>query len=370
MTGEYWASRYNSARLPPAALRLKAPLTRAWKYRRKGVAPGFLRAGNEAVFTNSGKAQATRLDLTSGKPVWIDPDKHGASLITRWKSDLLVYGEGHLRALEWASGAVIWDRECRAGLQTAFVVDDLDLLVGELAEGFHVIDLNTVEYLWKVPELASNPLVSDGSVVIRADDDITCYDLRTGAVRWSRRGPEFGGEQFGGKAWGIGFIWRDLFVVSVGWPILLRALEVATGRTVWEAEFDSKSWPYGDRTYGFDSGRGVYSILDLSTGKVVFEKFIGKTVPAPVRGEKSGLIASVRGQEPESWRATVAVSETHAFLTNASGQIVVLARDTGEVEQVVEIDGMPAGFGGPVIYENRLLLTDFNAAVYCFQGAG
>jgi hypothetical protein len=46
----------------------------------------------------------------------------------------------------------------------------------------------------------------------------------------------------------------------------------------------------------------------------------------------------------------------------------VLGRETGEVEQVVEIDGMPAG-GGPMMDENRLLLTDFNPAVYCFEGA-
>jgi hypothetical protein len=56
-------------------------------------------------------------------------------------------------------------------------------------------------------------------------------------------------------------------------------------------------------------------------------------------------------------------------VSKPSGQIVVLGRETGEIEQVVEIDGMPVGRTEPVIYQNRLLLTDFNAAVYCFEGA-
>ncbi len=356
---ECWTMRYSGARLPPAPLHLKAPLIRAWKYKPKGVAPGFLRAGFGAVFTTAGKFRPSRLHLEKGKAAWTADG--GASLLSRWRDDLLAFSENSLRCLDPASGETKWERECLAGNQESFVLDEL--LVGKLAEHFHVIDLNTFEYLWKVPELASNPLVSDGHVVIRADDDVTCFDLRTGAVRWNRAGTEFGG-----KCWQMGFIWRDWFLVRIGEPLLLTALELSTGKTVWRTDFPV-FWcqPYGDRAYGLNT-KGVYTILDLATGKVVFEKEIGRTVPAPVIGEKRGLMVGTAGLEPESWRSVICeVSETHAFLQNVSGQIVVLGRDTGEVEQIVEIDGMPASL--PVIYENRLLLTDFNAAVYCFEGA-
>jgi outer membrane protein assembly factor BamB len=315
-----------------------------------------LRAGFGAVFTTAGKFRPSRLHLEKGKAAWTADG--GASLLSRWREDLLAFSENSLRCLDPSSGETKWERACLAGNQESFVLDDL--LVGKLAEHFHVIDLNTFEYLWKVPELASNPLVSDGTVLIRADDDVTCFDLRTGVVRWSRAGAEFGG-----KCWQMGFIWRDWFLVRIGEPLLLTALELSTGKTVWRTDFPVQ-WcePYGDRAYGVES-TGIYRAIDLATGSVSFEIKLGD-VPEP-RGPKAGLMVS-RPSGSSAWRgATVAVSDSHAFVSKPSGQIVALGRETGEVQQIVEIDGMPASL--PVIYENRLLLTDFNAAVYCFEGA-
>ena len=84
-------------------------------------------------------------------------------------------------------------------------------------------------------------------------------------------------------------------------------------------------------------------------------------------GPLTGTTAPTAGHP---WRdARVAVSDTHAFVQRPSGQIAVLARDSGEVQQVLEIDGMPTGLTEPVIYHNHLLLTDFASSVYCFEGA-
>ena len=112
-------------------------------------------------------------------------------------------------------------------------------------------------------------------------------------------------------------------------------------------------------------------IVDLKTGERLFERSIGPTVPVPVKGKRKGLTVSRRGVAAEAWRAArIVVSETHAFVVNGgSGQIVVLGRESGEVEQVTEIDAMPIARYEPVIYENHLLLTDLNAAVHCFKGA-
>jgi outer membrane protein assembly factor BamB len=235
-----------------------------------------------------------------------------------------------------------------------------DLLVGVTPDALQVVDLATLQHLWQVKGLVLNPPVSDGRVVIVAEDDVTAFDLRTGAQRWQRRGSDFGG-----KCWQMGFIWRDLFFVKVGEPLLLTAFEVNTGRTVWRTDFPVQ-WcePYGERAYGIEAN-GAYKVLDLGTGKLVFERKVAH-VPM-VTGPKEGLTVE---RDPGLWPwrgTTLAVSETHVFLLRQAGQVVALGRDTGEVEQVVEIDGMPAGL--PIIYENRLLLTDFNACVYCFEGA-
>jgi hypothetical protein len=263
---------------------------------------------------------------------------------------------------------VEWERECEAGVDTSFVVDDV--LVGNRSEHFHALDLDTSEFLWKVPQSTAKALVSDGSGVILAEDDVTCYDLRTGALRWRRPGSDFGNrpglDPALGKAYQMGFIWRDCFFVRIGEPLLLTALEVKTGKTVWRTSFPVQ-WcePYDGRAYGIEA-KGMYRILDLAKGHTVFENAVAD-VP-PVSGPKRGLMVG-KASDAWPWRgSTVAVSETHAFVAKPSGQIVVLGRETGEVEQVVEIDGMPASHE-PIIYDNHLLLTDFNAAVYCFRGA-
>lgn len=283
-------------------------------------------------------------------------------LIVRRGSDVLVFDDDYcVRSLAIDSGSLRTSRKCEAGLglRDSYVVGDI--LVGHLAGSFHAIDLSTLMPLWEVPELLLYPLVGDEQRVIRADEDVTCYDLKTGAVRWRRPGADFGG-----KAYQMGFLWRDLFCVRIGEPLLLTALDAETGKTVWRADFPVQ-WcqPYGDRAYGIES-TGRYQILDLEAGRLVLERQLAD-VPGPT-GRKGGLTAAPMTGHP--WRdARVAVSETHAFIQRPAGQIVVLGRETGEVEQIVELDGMPIARTEPVIYENNLLLTDFNAAVYCFRGA-
>jgi outer membrane protein assembly factor BamB len=220
--------------------------------------------------------------------------------------------------------------------------------------------------LWSWKSLASRPLVSDGTVVVVPHDDVHCFELKTGKVVWERQGKgEFGphGAHLSGCAW------QGLFVSCIGSYVV--ALDLKNGKTVWKwepkADGGLTGWcPYDGRGYYFFSC-GRYMITNLATGELLFEKWLGRYVPAPVRGKKSGLMVGTRSAGGETWRATIVVSETHAFLTNQSGQIVALERETGEVVQVVEVDGMP--LNEPVIYQSRLLLTDMSPAAYCFEGA-
>lgn len=359
----YWTLRYNGARVAPTPVDLGGPLRATWKYRPKGAGLGFVRAGHEGVFTTVGSGAATRLDLASGAVVWLDNDRNGAALLSLWKGDLLVFGDGdYVRGLDPASGKVRWKRECPTGLglQNSFIVGDR--LVGDLANGFHMIDLGTLDQRWHVPKLAG-PLVSDGRVVVWYDRDVVAFDLESGRELWRRVEKDVGLGDLPGCAW------NGCFIVLKGDH--LTALDLETGRTVWREGLPVTWWhPYCDgRAYAFTLD-GVYLIVDLRTGRRLFEKALGPRVPEPARLKKQGLTYGARGQTLETWRSVrLVVSETHAFVQNYSGQIVVLKRDTGEVEQVLEIDAMPTG-AEPVIYDGRLLLTDFNATVHCFVGAG
>ena len=352
---DYWSIRYNAARVPPAPLHLKAPLERVWKYKPKGSLVGFVRAGQGAVFATGGKGPA-RLDPASGKPVWTVAFE--ADLLIPRSGDILAWSMQGTQAIDMSSGEVRWKRDVSLGMNTSCLVGEL--LVGVMPDALQVVNLATLENLWRVERLILNAPVSDGQVAIIGEDSVCCYDLHGGAVRWQHPGSDFGG-----KCWQMGFIWRDLFVVKIGEPLLLTAFDVKTGKTVWRTDFPVQ-WcePYGERAYGIEA-KGAYKILDLATGKIVFEKVVEK-VPPP-ESPRKGLVLE-RDPDAWPWRDTLAaVTETHTFLVKRTGQIIALKRDSGELEQVVEIEGMPASL--PIIYENRLLLTDFNASVYCFEGA-
>ncbi len=358
MHPECWADRYVGSRLPPHPLKLRPPLRRAWKYKSKGQELGFLRSGFGLVFSTMGKGSSC-VDLSTGKVVWKKDAATGALL--RWKEELLIGLEHDLLACDPRTGEEHSQRTIAVGMREGFVVSDV--LVAHLPDAIRLVDLRSLEQLWSIEAWTKFPTLSDGSFLIRAhEDDVVCFDLRSGAVRWQR-----GKAELGGGPYQMGFIWRDLFVVKIGEPLLLTAFEVKTGKTVWRTDFPVQ-WcePYGERAYGIEA-KGAYRILDIATGKVVFEQAV-QDVPPPA-GEKRGLVVQ---RDPDLWPwrdARLAVSESHAYVQRPSGQIVVLERETGVVEQVVEIGGMPVGRAAPIIYENRLLLTDFNAAVYCFEGA-
>lgn len=358
MGHECWTTRYTPQRVPPP-LELRAPLRRRWVHQPKGSLLGTLRAGQGAIFSTCGSG-VSRLDLQAGRALWVNPG--AANLILPWDGSLLA-GSLELRAIDIDTGTTEWKKDTILGMAGSFTVDNV--LVGNTPEGVHTVDLNEFKPLWSKPWLMTHPPASDGSVAIWARDNVSCVDVRSGALRWERRE-----EELGKGATHLGFIWKGLYVVRVGRPRCLTAFDLATGRTVWRSDEGAFFWcqPYGDHVHCFDV-HGVYLVLDLVNGKEVFRKSVGRTVPEPIRTPKKGLMVGTRGAEPESWRdVRVAVSETHVFLQNASGQIVVLGRETGEVEQVVELEGMPIARTEPMIYRNCLFVADFNAAVYCFEG--
>lgn len=362
----YWTIRYTKERTADSSVSLRALLTPAWTYRPGGSALGFVRATKDLALTSVGAGgRASAVALTTGEHRWMDPTEGGAAFIASWDGDLLVYGDGErLRSLDPSTGACRCVRPCpvELGLQDSYIAGDL--FVGGYSGELHAVDLHELQQVWAVPNVASHPIVGDEGHLITADEDVRCRDPRTGRPLWERRGADLGG-----GANRFGCIWRERFFGVMG--AHLTSFDLKDGSIEWRWPIGTKGmhwWhPYDGRGYFFLNG--IYVIVDLVSGKEVFRRELGSRVPEPVRLEKQGLTAGTRGAGPEHWRdVRLVVSETHAFVQNASGQIVVLERDTGEVVQVVEIDGMPTG-AEPVIYENHLLLTDFNAAVHCFKGA-
>jgi outer membrane protein assembly factor BamB len=275
---------------------------------------------------------------------------------------VLVGGNGTLRCLDAQSGSEEWTQNNFLGLEDTFALDDV--IVGALAQECQAVHLRTKNSLWRrefeVPSGAA--FVAGSGYVIAPREGVWAFDLLTGMVRWHR--PE---SDFVGPARKTGCVWEGKFISIIGGSVY--ALDVESGQTIWKTDQGFVNWlPYQGRAYNLGS-RGRYIIHDLASGEVLFQRDLGPYVPERVKMRKKGLTVGVEeGKSGPRWRdPLLAVSDTHTFVSTGSGQIVVLERDTGEVEQVVEIPGMPRG--EPVIYENNLLLTDFNAFVHCFRGA-
>ncbi len=366
MARSYWTFRYTAARIADDHVNLSGPLELAWRVRPGTPALGWVRAGEGRVVTNVGKAGAAYcLDVISGKDLWTDSTTT-ACFAGAWKGAVLVYGgEDVARLVNLKTGTVEWKRKGELGLNDGYVIGDV--FVGHLAGVHHTVELNELKPLWSVHESIRDPLVGDEHRVIRGDADVTCYALRSGKVLWRRTGAELGG-----AAYRCGCIWRGQYIVFLG--DALTSLDVRDGRTMWRCPLSRPMYgwyPYAGRGYCLlDASVGVYAIIDLEKGQQIFEKVLGPRVPEPVRKDKvRGLSVGARGADATPWRDTsIVVSETHAFLTHGRlGRVVVLERDTGEVVQCVEFGGMPTI--EPVIYNNHLLIADFNATVHCFRGA-
>jgi outer membrane protein assembly factor BamB len=273
---------------------------------------------------------------------------------------------GFVRAVDIRSGVRLWQKTgpARVGSAHSYVVGNL--LVDSVS-GTQVLDLKNLDLLWSSPAGLLCPLVGDDELVVEADGGIVCREVRSGRVRWSRTASEVGG-----GAHGLGCIWNEAFIVrGVGDAKALTALDLSRGGRVWEAPGYPLMWwhPYDGHAYGFTID-GRYVVIDLLNGQVALEKLVSPRVPVAAVGDKpAGRRFQAELGSPPRWQnATLAVSETHAFIMNESGQLVILGRESGAIEQIVEIDGKPMAQAEPVIYMGHLLLTDFDAAVYCFKG--
>jgi outer membrane protein assembly factor BamB len=238
--------------------------------------------------------------------------------------------------------------------------------VGALTDRLHVIDARTLEVLWKKPGRFYRTFCRTEDIAVTwslSGEGVACHELRSGRVLWERPESELGGSSE------LGCIWEGRFIHCMG--AQLTALDLGTGQTLWRWKLPGGlHWwhPYDGRGYVFIHP-GRYIIVDLATGEQLFEKSLGPHVPVPLTKRKDGLRVVSGTRLAPSWQyVRLSVSETHAFVVNASGQILVLVRDTGELEQVLELDGMPMMME-PIIYRNHLLISDFNASIYCFKGA-
>jgi outer membrane protein assembly factor BamB len=240
---------------------------------------------------------------------------------------------GDLHCVDAANGTLVWKKDLKKeygisaplwGFAGHPLVDGQKLLVTVGGDGTELVafDKDTGKELWralsaKEPGYCPPSIIEAGGVrqaVLWAPDAISSVDPETGKVFWSADLP---------TTYGMSIMaprkWKDfLFAGGIGWHgVLLKlAADKPAATTVWTGEKDTAVYPVNSEPfiedgiiYGVDQP-GCLRAVELQTGKRLWERF------KPVVGK----------DEPEGTR----INSGTAFLVKNGDRFVIFA-ETGDL---------------------------------------
>lgn len=209
-------------------------------------------------------------------------------------------GDGHLYALDTATGQGKWRVETGGRVRSSPAVADGTVYVGSLDGSVYAADLATGALKWRFDtqghalssarfgydrkSIQSSPAVADGLVYIGArDGSLYAIDAATGKQRW--RADHGGSWVITGPA-----VWDGKVFVGSSDARFLQAVDAQTGREVWRVPMPASVWSSpsiaGSTLYVGDTGGGVHA-LDAKSGKTLWTFETGGGVfgaPVPVDG--------------------------------------------------------------------------------------
>jgi outer membrane protein assembly factor BamB len=246
-----------------------------WSFRAGGPVRTRPVLGEGALLFQADDGFLYKLDAASGRETWrvrlvekpVErlPFDNPKSRFDRFGSDVAVAGgrlyvgthDGHVLALDPATGARVWDFATGDSVLAAPAVDSGRVYAASFDKHVYALDAGSGRLLWKRDTLGavvSTPAVAGDLVVVGN----RCYDLlglkaSTGEVAWKRYVWFSWIESSATVRDGVAYVGSS-DAASVG------AFDVRTGRPLWQA--DVHGWAWGHRA-------GVMA-LDRATGRVVW----------------------------------------------------------------------------------------------------
>jgi outer membrane protein assembly factor BamB len=289
--------------------------TRVWMVDGGAPVHGAPLVTADAVFVFDDAAVLRRLARRDGTEVWraslggdavprvlpaetaFDFDFHAPAPVHDRGVIYVTSPAGVVHALEADGGAVRWRRELGARVRASVAVSGDRVFVGTLANDVVALGRRDGEELWRarMTGAVTSAATPAGDVLIVGSRGawLSGLDLATGRERWSR---------FQWFSWieSTGVLVDGLYVVGSSDLRVVRAIEPATGRVVWET--DVLGWAWGtplvtrDTVYAGVAGPKKYVTkheaglvaLDRSTGHVRWRR----SVPADPTAFVSGYVGS------------------------------------------------------------------------------
>ena len=268
-----------------------------WTFTTGGMIRSRATISDGALYLQSDDGMLYRIDASAGtlrwkvrvseKPVERRPPTDPKSRFNRFASAVttgrghlyLGTGDGHVLALDPATGARVWSFAAGDAVDSTPALDGDRLYVGSFDRNVYALNADTGALAWKHDTggaVVSSPAIHQGHVIVGSRSyDLLALDARTGTPAWTRY---------------IWFSWiespatvrDDTAFVGSSDAALLSAFDASNGRPRWA--LDVMGWAWGQpavsdtRVYVGTAGMAKYPVrhqpavlgVDRATGRVVW----------------------------------------------------------------------------------------------------
>jgi len=323
-------------------------------------------AGN-GVFTMDTHGVVSAFRLRTGKEMWgIDLsdelDEESAvngALALGMRRLFAVLGNGHLFALNPATGKVLWHQHVGGLIRTAPSYSEGRVYVMTLDNVVYAYDVETGERLWsyqglgeQAAVLGNSGIAVAGEVVVAplSNGEIVALKADTGRILWldslalGRSPLSQVANIIDNRAKPVINQGRLFVSSNVG---RIGAFEAATGKRLWSREVGGTQSPYAAGEYLFlvDNTQKVYC-LSQDEGRALWVR----QLPAYEDAEDK--------EDPITWAGPV-VAGGHLILTSSTGDVVFLNPNDGETVHMLETSD--AIYIPPVVVDGSLIVIDEDA---------
>ncbi len=172
---------------------------RLWSYRIAGAIQKAPVVDGDRVLFVDGQNAVYALDRKTGAWRWQYRRKAPDDFSLNGESSVLVsdgrayvgFSDGHLVALDAASGTLIWDRDLAPehhkfqDIDATPVLLNKQLFAASMASGLHALDPESGELRWNLPISGiSSMAVADDDLVLSLEDSICRVDGHDGRMKW------------------------------------------------------------------------------------------------------------------------------------------------------------------------------------------
>ena len=284
--------------------------------------------------------------------------------------------DGHLYALEAATGAMRWAFDAGVAVRGSAVIDAGLIAVTDANSVLHVVDAATGRQRWEIGGILDVGDVSDGVIYAAGDDGVHGFDLQTGAERWTWLAP--GPVPYVAIAGDTAYITSGGTVYAVGLADRAEQWHHDTGATV-----GSLATVADDRVFvGARQGDTGLTALDRATGSRIWTFPEASDIQVHVGSIRNGVVyastvgngfyALAASDRTVLWhvpigdvlRAAPIVDDTVYLAIDGPGGVVALRASDGTTRWRRDLGGPMQGW--PVVSGGFVFTTDGSGEIHAY----